>query len=399
MKNIPFVKYTCYGNNFVIIDETVSPVLSEEEKSQFAHYATNTSFGIGCDNLLVIQRCTDEVLSNIDTARGYWENMPASSDAEFVFRMFEPNGDEAFCCGNGLMSVASLLYERYGVESAKVMTEVPLSSPHVLDIGRCADERFSWVNLGRPRRVPVEMAAHANRRLVHESIDQLDEITIRLRSHDLRTYSEHSSLRMTGHLVFTGEPHLVVFPHESFSESKLAKPMFLLANPESRDARVRSRVSAGSWLVRRIGAYLNDRYHHQFPAGINVDFAHVDTERGSVVYRCFERGIERETLACGTGAMAVAVVAKHLGYLHGSETRVLPYACRWSDPDAEIRIIETSDGDWRVEAAPILLMEGDFRMAASDKDSDSFNEFASHSLAVPAVEEQVLHKRVVGLDT
>jgi diaminopimelate epimerase len=399
MKNIPFVKYTCYGNNFVIIDETVSPVLSEEEKSQFAHYATNTSFGIGCDNLLVIQRCTDGILSKIDTARGYWENMPASRDAEFVFRMFEPNGDEAFCCGNGLMSVASLLYERYGIESAKVMTEVPLSSPHVLDIGRCTDGRSSWVNLGPPRRVPVGMVAQTKRRPIHECIDVLDEILIRLRSHDLRTFSEHSSLKMSGYLVFTGEPHLVVFPHDSFSESALAKPIFLLANPGSRDARVRSRISAGSWLVRRIGALLNDRYHHDFPAGINVNFAHVDTERGTVVYRCFERGIERETLACGTGAMAVAVVAKHLGYLHGSETRVLPYACRWSDPDAEIRIIESSDGDWHVEGAPILLMEGDFRMAASDNESDSFNEFASHSLAVVPVEEQVLRKRVVGLDT
>ena len=94
MKNIPFVKYTCYGNNFVIIDETVSPVLSEEEKSQFAHYATNVSFGIGCDNLLVIQRCTDEILSKIDTARGYWENMPASSDAEFVFRAAGDRGPQ-----------------------------------------------------------------------------------------------------------------------------------------------------------------------------------------------------------------------------------------------------------------------------------------------------------------
>jgi diaminopimelate epimerase len=312
--------------------------------------------------------------------------------------MFEPNGDEAFCCGNGLMSVASLLYQRYGIESAKVMTEVPLSSPRVLDIGRCTDKGFCWVNLGRPRRVPVDMASHEHRRPVHECIDVLDKITIRLRTHDLRSSNEHSSLMMSGHLVFTGEPHLVVFPHDSFSESKLAKLIFVLANPESRDARVRSRVSAGSWLVRRIGGFLNDRYHHDFTAGINVNFAHVDTERGTVVYRCFERGIERETLACGTGAMAVAVVAKHLGHLHGPETRVLPYLCRWHDPDAEIRIIESSDGDWRVEGAPILLMEGDFRMVASDKDSDSFNEFASHSLAVPAVEEQVLRKRVVGLD-
>ncbi len=398
MKNIPFTKYTCYGNNFVIIDESVTPVLSEEEKSRFAYHAANTFFGIGCDNLLVVQRCTGEVLSRIDKARGYWESMPDSSDADFVFRMFEPNGDEAFCCGNGLMSVASLLCERYGIESAKIMTEVPLPSPRVLEIGRGTNEKFGWVNLGRPRRVPAEMASHPSRRPVHECIDVLDEITIRLRSHDLRAYSEHSSLRMSAYLVFTGEPHLVVFPHESFSESALAKPIFTLANPESRDTRVRSRVSVGSWLVRRIGAFLNDRYHHHFPAGINVDFAHVDTERGAIVYRCFERGIERETLACGTGAMAIAVVAKHLGYLHGRETRVLPYLCRWHDSNAEIRIIEASNGDWRVEGAPTLLMEGNFRLAAHDKETDSFNKFASSTLALLTLEEQLLLKRAAGLD-
>jgi diaminopimelate epimerase len=96
--------------------------------------------------------------------------------------------------------------------------------------------------------------------------------------------------------------------------------------------------------------------------------------------------------------MAVAVVAKHLGHLHGPETRVLPYLCRWHDPDAEIRIIESSDGDWRVEGAPILLMEGDFRMAVPGKDSDSFNDSASSSPALPTLEEQLLRKRAVGSD-
>ena len=398
MKNIPFIKYTCYGNNFVIIDELDTPVLSEEEKSHFAYHATNTLFGIGCDNLLVIQRCTDEVLSNIDRTRGYWESMPKSSDADFIFRMFEPNGDEAFCCGNGLMSVASLLYERYGIESAKILTEVPLPSPRVLDTGRYTDRKVSWANLGRPRRVPVEMATHTSRRPLHDCIDVVEEIPILLRSHDLRAYSKHSSLKMSAYLVFTGEPHLVVFPHGSFSESALAKPIFSLANPKSRDTRVRSRVSMGSWLVRRIGAFLNDRNRHHFPVGINVNFAQVDTERGAVVYRCFERGIDRETLACGTGAVAVAVVAKQLGYLNGQETRVLPYLCRWQHPDAEIRVIEGSDGDWRVEGVPTLLMEGDFRLAVFDTESESFNEFASSTLALLTLEERLSWKRAAGLD-
>ena len=49
------------------------------------------------------------------------------------------------------------------------------------------------------------------------------------------------------------------------------------------------------------------RHHPEFqPAGVNVDFW---TERSEQLYlRTFERGVEAETLACGTGIVAVALV-------------------------------------------------------------------------------------------
>ncbi len=53
MKLVPFVKYTSCGNNFVIVDETDHSQLSEADMSRFAFQATSTSFGVGCDNLLV----------------------------------------------------------------------------------------------------------------------------------------------------------------------------------------------------------------------------------------------------------------------------------------------------------------------------------------------------------
>lgn len=54
MRKIPFTKYTCFGNNFVIVDETRGPVLSEREKMKFAHRATDGIFGVGSDNFLEI---------------------------------------------------------------------------------------------------------------------------------------------------------------------------------------------------------------------------------------------------------------------------------------------------------------------------------------------------------
>ena len=55
MQSVPFSKMSVNGNNFVILDETQQPVLSERQKSEFAYFATDTNFGVGCDNLLVVQ--------------------------------------------------------------------------------------------------------------------------------------------------------------------------------------------------------------------------------------------------------------------------------------------------------------------------------------------------------
>ncbi|MBQ9336356.1 MAG: diaminopimelate epimerase [Lentisphaeria bacterium] len=61
--------------------------------------------------------------------------------------------------------------------------------------------------------------------------------------------------------------------------------------------------------VRKEGAHL--RYHPAFqPAGVNVDFiGDPSPDRpGPVAIRTYERGVEDETLACGTGCASTAVV-------------------------------------------------------------------------------------------
>jgi len=47
------------------------------------------------------------------------------------------------------------------------------------------------------------------------------------------------------------------------------------------------------------------------PSGVNVNFAAIDAD-GRICVRTYERGVESETLACGTGAAAVAYVAATL---------------------------------------------------------------------------------------
>ncbi len=48
------------------------------------------------------------------------------------------------------------------------------------------------------------------------------------------------------------------------------------------------------------------------PAGTNVNIVTVDSPQ-RLIYRTYERGVEEETLACGTGALGVSVIAAHLG--------------------------------------------------------------------------------------
>ncbi len=52
------------------------------------------------------------------------------------------------------------------------------------------------------------------------------------------------------------------------------------------------------------------RYHDEFkPKGANVDFVEIiDSE--NIKMRTYERGVEGETLACGTGAVASAIISK-----------------------------------------------------------------------------------------
>ncbi|MFM2179002.1 MAG: hypothetical protein RL015_3100 [Verrucomicrobiota bacterium] len=86
---------------------------------------------------------------------------------------------------------------------------------------------------------------------------------------------------LTVHSVNTGVPHAVVF----------------VDNLEN--------VPVGEW-----GAAL--RYHEAFkPRGTNANFASV-LAPGSIAIRTYERGVEDETLACGTGMVASALIHHEL---------------------------------------------------------------------------------------
>ncbi len=62
------------------------------------------------------------------------------------------------------------------------------------------------------------------------------------------------------------------------------------------------------------------RFHERFkPAGTNVNFVQCEGET-SINVRTYERGVEDETLACGTGACASAVICGYKGFVKSPVT-------------------------------------------------------------------------------
>ncbi len=79
------------------------------------------------------------------------------------------------------------------------------------------------------------------------------------------------------------------------------------------------------------------RYNSVFPEGSNVNFA-IKKNKNTIVVRTYERGVERETLSCGTGAVAVTYVAKEVGVVDKNMNILIETA------GGALHVLETVDG-------------------------------------------------------
>jgi diaminopimelate epimerase len=143
---------------------------------------------------------------------------------------------------------------------------------------RCG-ARFAYLNGLAPARMVVETDLGLHRAEVNGG-----EVSFELR--DPTGFEEVSveALARTwrGAFVDTGVPHFVAIEERSTGGS-IAAPGRAL------------------------------RFHPRFaPAGVNVDFVHA-IDSGRFAIRTYERGVEGETLACGTGCVAAALALSAAG--------------------------------------------------------------------------------------
>lgn len=179
-----------------------------------------------------------------------------SKTADFEMEMYNADGSRGEMCGNGIRCVAKYVYD-YGLTDKTQISVETLGGIKYLDL-TVEDGKVSLVkvDMGKPELEADLIPIISEREQV---IDEPIEV-------DGKEY------HMTG--VSMGNPHDVVFMDD-------------IKNLE----------------IEKIGPLFEN--HERFPNRINTEFVNV-IDRHTAQMRVWERG-SGETLACGTGACAVAV--------------------------------------------------------------------------------------------
>jgi diaminopimelate epimerase len=241
-----FTKLQGAGNDFVLVETGDM----ERNWSQLAVSICERHFGVGADGLILL--------------------MP-SKVADCRMRIFNADGSEAEACGNGLRCLVRYVLERGleakgGAKELSIETEAGLRKAWLTEVaGGPAEIR---VSLGAPRfsakDIPVVM---------EEGGKKLVDIKSML------SYTVTVGNRKLGlNFVSLGNPHAIHFSSQAVDSFPLAQ----------------------------LGPGVE--HHKMFPQRTNFEVARV-LNREQIEARVWERGVG-ETLACGSGAAAVAVAAQ-----------------------------------------------------------------------------------------
>lgn len=241
----------------------------------------------GCGNDYVYVDCTKEVIPNIsetairvsDRHFGIGSDglilIKASDVADFEMDMYNADGSRGKMCGNGIRCVAKYVYD-HGLTDKTTITVNTLSGIKTLKLtvedGKVSKVR---VDMGEPELIPAQVPVKAS--VLGLADDRREAIVaepleIKGRSYDITCVS-------------MGNPHCITFIEEDVRDFPLEAvgPVF--------------------------------EKHELFPERVNTEFINV-IDKDHLRMRVWERG-SGETLACGTGACAVAVAS----YLNGFTER------------------------------------------------------------------------------
>ena len=118
-----FIKMHGLGNDFVIIDQREDDIEFNQQKIQSI---TNRRTGIGCDQLILIERTTND-------------------KADVFMRIYNQDGKEAGACGNALRCLGGLLSEEFKRPNCIIQTVEGILNTHNNEDGSVT------VNMGQPK--------------------------------------------------------------------------------------------------------------------------------------------------------------------------------------------------------------------------------------------------------
>ena len=192
-----------------------------------------------------------------------------SDVADFEMEMYNADGSRSEMCGNGIRCVGKYVYD-YGLTEKEHISVETLAGIKYLDL---------TVEDGKVKLVKVDMGSPE---LVPENIPIVADGN-RVRDEPINVNG--TEYRMTG--VSMGNPHAVVY----------------VEDVKGLD-------------IETIGPAFEN--HERFPNRVNTEFVKV-LDRNTVEMRVWERG-SGETMACGTGACAVAVACILNGFTEDKVT-------------------------------------------------------------------------------
>ena len=225
---------------------------------------------------------------------------PRSEGAVASYRIWNSDGSSSQQCGNGARCVAAWLVRAGVARGEAFRVDSPLNTHAVRDLGEARYAIAMGVPEFRPERIPMHGFAQAQA----EYDARFDE-----------------DLRLRFGAVSMGNPHAVI-----------------------------EVASVADAPVLHVGPALQQSAH--FPESANIGFAEV-VARNHIRLRVYERGVG-ETLACGSGACAAAVVLMKRGRIDRDVTVSLPggdLRIQWPSDDAQVIMSGPTafvfEGEWK----------------------------------------------------
>ena len=285
-----FTKIQGAGNDYLFIDAR-----GKEEAHDWPSLSQAMSdrhFGVGADGIILVLN---------------------SDKAPVRMRIFNADGSEGEMCGNGIRGLAKYVLERgiLAPDTSPLKVETMAGVLSISPDWENGKVHSARVFMGKPHFRPEQIPV-----LIPEAAQEPGQWRERVFNYPL----EVQGRRLNISCVSMGNPHAVVFLEESVDEFPL----------------------------EQIGPVVE--HHSLFPRRVNFEIANV-LGKGQIKARVWERG-SGITLACGTGACAIAVASRLHGFTNDTVEISLPggvLSVHWPDRGEvllEGPTQEVFEGEW-----------------------------------------------------